>query len=210
MSSNGCIIMREPFAEFIEKKLGSNTLLIACGLPGTYKTETTEEISKIKGYKIYRTDLIRREILKNVDIFDEKVASNYEIRKKVYEEMFNRANRSLETEKGVILDATFVTQELRREAAGIAAKQKKKFVIWQTSCSKEASITRILKRTKENYVSNALTEQAYQNNVKRFEKVDINDLQSLYPELEIIHFTVDTEYDLPSKWYIIQHIVYRS
>ena len=195
--------MKEPFDEYIKKELGSGTLLIACGLPGTWKTETTEEVSKIKGYPIQRTDLIRREVLKGVDIFDEKVASNYEIRKRVYDEMFKRAEETLKKDNGVILDATFVTQELRKRAAGIAADQKKTFVILQTSCSKEASINRILKRTKENYESNALTEQAYINNLKKFEKVDLDELKNLYPELKIKHLIVDTELDNPEDWFII-------
>jgi predicted kinase len=198
--------MREPFAKFIETKLDPGTLLIACGLPGTWKTETTAEVSKIKGFPILRTDLIRREVLKNMDIFDEKIANNYELRKKVYDEMFKRADETLKNDKGVILDATFVTQELRRRAAGIAASQNKIFVILQTNCSKDASINRILKRTKENYESNALTEQAYINNLKKFENVDIDDLKNLYPNLQIVHLTVDTELDPPEDWYIIEMI----
>jgi predicted kinase len=194
--------MKEPFVKFIETELEPGTLLIACGLPGTFKTETTEEVSKIKGYPILRTDLIRREVLKDVDIFDEKVANNYEIRKRVYKEMFKRAEETLQKDNGVILDATFVTQELRRRAAGIAAAQNKTFLILQTNCSKDASINRILKRTKENYESNALTEQAYLNNLKKFENVDLNDLKDLYPELPIVHLTVDTELDTPEDWYI--------
>mgnify|MGYP003565218040 CR=1 FL=1 len=195
--------MKEPFNKFIENELKPGTLLIACGLPGSYKTETTEEISKIKGYPILRTDLIRLEVLKGMDVFDEKVANNYEIRKRVYDEMFKRAEDALKKGDGVILDATFVTQELRRRAAGIAAEQNKIFVIQQTNCSKDASINRILKRTKENYESNALTEQAYINNLKKFEKVDLDDLKNLYPELSIIHLTVDTELDPIEDWYII-------
>ena len=196
--------MKEPFEKFIETELESGTLLIACGLPGTFKTETTEEVSKIKGYPILRTDLIRREVLKGMDIFDEKIANNYEIRKRVYDEMFKRAEETLQKDNGVILDATFVTQELRRRAAGIAAAQNKIFVIQQTNCSKDASINRILKRTKENYESNALTEQAYLNNLKKFESVDLDDLKDLYPELPIVHLTVDTELDAPEDWYIIK------
>lgn len=195
--------MKEPFAKFIETELEPGTLLIACGLPGTWKTETTEEVSKIKGYPILRTDLIRREVLKALDIFDEKVAANFEIRKRVYEEMFKRAKETLQKDNGVILDATFVTRELRRRAAGIAAAQNKIFVVLQTNCSKDASINRILKRTKENYESNALTEQAYLNNLKKFENVDLDDLKGLYPELPIVHLTVDTELDTPEDWYII-------
>jgi predicted kinase len=197
------VIMREPFAEFIGENLKPGTLLIACGLPGTWKTETTQEVSKIKGYHILRTDLIRLEVLKGMDVFDEKVASNYEIRKKVYDEMFNQAHKLLENEEGAIMDATFVTSELRKRAAAIAAEQNKTFVILQTNCSKDASIKRILRRTKENYESNALTEQAYINNQKRFENVDLDEMKKLYPNLNIVHLTVDTELDEPQDWYII-------
>jgi predicted kinase len=195
--------MKEPFAEFIEVNLKPGTLLIACGLPGTWKTETTQEVSKIKGYPILRTDIIRLEVLKGMDVFDEKVASNYEIRKKVYDEMFSQAKGLLEKEDGAIMDATFVTSELRKKAAAIAAEQNKTFVILQTHCTKDASISRILRRTKENYESNALTEQAYLNNQKRFENVDLDAMKGLYPDLSIVHLTVDTEYDEPKDWFII-------
>ncbi len=195
--------MKEPFAKFIESELGSSFLLIACGLPGTWKTEMTEEVSRIKGYPLLRSDLIRLEVLKNEDIFDEKVAASMDKRTMVYDEMFRQADETLKRSDGVILDATFVTQSLRRRAAAIAAKHNLTFVILQTDCPQEVSIRRILSRTKENYVSNALTKQAYLNNKKRFEEVDLNDLKHLNPNLNIVHLIVDTRYDLPEGWYII-------
>jgi predicted kinase len=195
--------LREPFAEFVKATLGPRTLLITCGLPGTWKTETAEEISKIKGYPILRTDLIRLEVLKNEDIFDEKVASNMGKRELVYDETFRRAEDLLKKDGSVILDATFVTQELRRRAAAIAAKFNMTFAILQTRCSEEVSIARILKRTKEDYQSNALTREAYLNNKKKFETVDLDDLKRRHPELRMLHLTVDTEHDRPEDWYII-------
>jgi len=195
--------LREPFAKFVESKLGGDVLLITCGLPGTWKTETSEEISKIKGYPILRSDLIRLEVLKGENIFDEKVASNMSKRTMVYDETFRRADEALEKGDSVILDATFVTQSLRRRAAEIAAKHNKTFVVLQTHCPQEVAIARILRRTQEDYESNALTEQAYLNNKKRFEEVDVDDLKRLYPGLNIIHLTVDTRYDTPEDWYII-------
>jgi predicted kinase len=195
--------LREPFTEFVEAELSPNILLITCGLPGTWKTETSQEISKIKGYPILRTDLIRLEVLKNEDVFDEKVASSMAKRELVYDEMFRRAEELAKKGKSVILDATFVAQKLRRRAAETAARAKVPFVVLQTHCSEEASIARILRRTKEKYESNALTRQAYLNNKKRFELVDLDDLKKRHPTLKIIHLTVDTEYDNPEDWYII-------
>jgi len=195
--------LREPFGKFVESELGAGILLITCGLPGTWKTETSEEISKIKGYPILRSDLIRLEVLKEEDIFDEKVASDMSKRTMVYDETFRQADNALEKGDSVILDATFVTQSLRRRAAEIAAKHNSTFVILQTDCPQEVAIARILRRTQEDYESNALTEQAYLNNKKKFEKVDVDDLKRLYPRLKVIHLTVDTQYDPPEDWYII-------
>ncbi len=195
--------MREPFAKYIKSKLPSGFLLIACGLPGTWKTETTEEVQKIKGGKLLRSDIIRLEVLKNEDIFDTKVAGDMKKRTQVYDVMFEQADEALKSNNIVILDATFVTQSLRQRAAAIAAKHKKTFVILQTDCPREVSIKRILARDKENYVSNALTEEAYLNNKKKFEAVDTDNLKKQHPGLKVIHLVVDTTKDPPEEWYII-------
>ena len=178
--------MKEPFAKFVNTTLPSNILLVTCGLPGTWKTETSQEISKIKGYPILRTDLIRLEVLKNEDIFDAKVAGNMNKREMVYFEMFRQAEVLAKRGKGVILDATFVTQKLRRRAAEIAVKTKIPFVILQTHCSEDISIARILRRTKENYESNALTKEAYIANKKKFDSVDLDDLKLRYPNSNLL------------------------
>jgi len=195
--------LREPFDRFVEDELGAGVLLITCGLPGTWKTETSEEIAKIKGYPILRSDLIRLEALKGENIFEEKVASDMSKRTMVYDETFRRADEALQKGDSVIIDATFVTQSLRRRAAEVAANHSKTFAILETHCPQDIAIARILRRTRENYESNALTEQAYLNNKKKFERVDVDDLKRLYPKLEIMHFIVDTQYDPPEDWYVI-------
>ena len=195
--------LKEPFAEFVKAKLGTMTLLITVGLPATWKTETSAEVSKIKGYPILRSDLIRLEVLKNENVFDPKVAGNMSKRLSVYDEMFRRADNLAGKRRGVILDATFVTQELRRRAAEIAAKHGLTFVILETSCPQEVSVERIKRRTKEKYESNALTVEAYLANKSKFEPVDLDDLKKVNPQLKIMKLTVDTCHDSPEDWYII-------
>ena len=196
--------MKEPFSLFIKKELEPRALLITCGLPASYKTETAEVVSKIKGYPILRSDLIRLEVLKNEDVFDAKVAGNMNKRLSVYDEMFKRADDTLSrARKGLILDATFVTQGLRRRAAEIAAKHKMPLAILETKCSERASVDRIQRRTKEKYESNALTVEAYLNNKSKFEPVDTDALKRAVPGLQIVHFTVDTENDSPMSWYVV-------
>ncbi len=199
------MMMKEPFTSFIKANLEPRTLLITCGLPASYKTETSEEIAKIKGYPILRSDLIRREVLKNEDIFDAKVAGNMNKRLSVYDEVFRRADElaAKDKEGGMILDATFVTQDLRERAAEVAEKNNMTFVILQTSCPQDVSLNRISKRTKEKYESNALTPEAYLANKSKFEPVDIDALKKKYPNLKITHLTVDTCHNEKEKWFII-------
>jgi uncharacterized protein len=193
--------LKEPFVEFIKKNIEPRTLLITCGLPASYKTETSEVVAKLKEYPILRSDLIRLEVLKNEDVFDSKVAGNMNKRLSVYDEVFRRADEAAAKGKGgLILDATFVTQELRRRAAEIAAKNNMTFVIMETTCPQEVSLARIKRRTKEKYESNALTEEAYIANKNKFEAVDVNDLKKTYPKLKVVHLTVDTCRDETDSW----------
>lgn len=195
--------LKTPFTKFIEHELSSETLLITCGLPATWKTETSAEVSKIKGYPILRSDLIRLEVLRGEDVFDAKVAGNMSKRLSVYREMFYRANAIAKRKGSLILDATFLTQELRKQAAKIAARYGMTFVILETNCPQEVSIARIKRRTKENYESNALTAEAYLANKRKFEPIDLDELKEQYPQLKILYLKVDTSKDAPGDWYII-------
>jgi hypothetical protein len=195
--------MEKDFSKVIKSEIPKGSVLISVGLPGSWKSPVTEEIAKMKGFQILRSDMIRLEVLKGQDIFDNKVASSPENRKRVYEEMFRQAKNALErAEGGLILDATFFTQELRSQGAELALKARRTFVIAECVCTEERSIERILKRTKENYESNALTREAYLNNKALFQPVDIDDLKKQFQELPIIHLTIDTEYDTLPDWKI--------
>jgi predicted kinase len=198
--------MREPFKKFMTDEMEGGTVLIACGLPASYKTETTEVVAKLKGYTVLRTDMIRLEVLRGEDIFDEKVASNMDKRKRVYDEMFRLADELSAKGESIVLDATFVSQSLRIRAAGVAATHGRRFVIQQTQCPQEVSLRRISQRSKENYESNALTEKAYLNNKNKFEAVDLDDLKRRYPELDILHLLVDTSSDSEDEWFVIRKV----
>ena len=170
--------MEKDFLKVIESDVPKNSLLISVGLPGSWKSPVTEEIARLKGFQILRSDVIRLEVLKGEDIFDNQVASDPSRRKKVYEEMFRQAEETLKKIRGgLILDATFFTQELRSRAAELAEKAHRTFVIAECACTEGRSIERISKRTKENYESNALTKEAYLNNKALFQPIDTADLK---------------------------------
>lgn len=195
--------MEKTFSDIVQSEIPPNCVLISVGLPGSWKSPVTETIARMKGFEILRSDLIRLEVLKGEDVFDNQIASDPARRMRVYEEMFKRAENGLKSnEKGLILDATFFTQELRARAAGIAEKAHRPFVIAECVCSEDKSIERILKRTKDNYESNALTKEAYLNNKAIFQAIDIDDLKRRFKTLPLIYLTIDTERDTPSDWKI--------
>lgn len=195
--------MREPFMDFILRKIPSDAVLITCGLPATNKTETAEAIARATGMFILRTDIIRLEVLRREEIFDGKIASDMGKREIVYDRMFLEADRLAASGKGVILDATFITQSLRRRAASVASRNGRAFVIEQTSAPESYSLEKISRRSRETYESNALTEEAYLNNKNRFEPVDLDDLKKAYPRLSIMLFSVDTASDSEDGWHVI-------
>jgi hypothetical protein len=45
--------------------------------------------------------------------------------------------------------------------------------------------------------------EAYLANKNKFEAVDLEDLKKRYPQLRIVHLTVDTCHDSPEDWYVI-------
>src|SRR4030043_2475824 len=195
--------MERTVSEVIESEIPKNCVLISVGLPGSWKSPVTEEIARLKGFQILRSDIIRLEVLKGEDVFDHKVASDPGRRKKVYEEMFRQAENLLKTiQGGLILDATFFTQEMRSRAAELAEKANRTFPIAECVCTEEKSMERISKRTKENYESNALTKEAYLNNKALFQPIDTTDLKKRFNALPIIYLTIDTEHDTAPDWKI--------
>ncbi|MRR14706.1 hypothetical protein EG833_04615 [archaeon] len=103
----------------------------------------------------------------------------------------------------MILDATFITQDLRRRAARVAAMNGRMLVIEETKAPEAFSLEKISRRSRENYESNALTEKAYFNNREKFEPVDIADLKAHAPGLDILHFIVDTSSGSEDGWFVV-------
>src|SRR3990170_4084070 len=102
--------MERTFTDVIQSEVPGIALLISVGLPGSWKSPVTEKIAELKGFQILRSDLIRLEVLKGQDIFDNQVASSLESRRRVYEEMFRLGKNALKKNpEGLILDATFFT-----------------------------------------------------------------------------------------------------
>ena len=184
--------MKTSLREFINKELPHSFLMITTGLPATGKTRAVAEVEKIRHCPVLRSDIIRLELLKGQDVFDVKVAGDMKQRLAVYEELFRRADETLKKNHCVILDATFITNALRKRAAEIAVRHNKTFIILHAECPQEIALNRIKKRSKENYESNAIDERAYRDNAEKFEPVDIYGIKKSFPTLAVTHVKLDT------------------
>ena len=182
------------FLDILNKNLPELAVVIMCGLPATGKTTVAKKIAKAKRYELLSSDMLRIKLLKGEDVFDKNVASNMDKRLMVYEKLFEEAFKIIKQGRGVILDATFVKRHLRERAAHIAYLLKKPFVIIETVCSQKVAIDRIRKRrSKKEYESNAITEEAYFNNLKIFEPIDLKGLANKYPDISLYYFLINTE-----------------
>ena len=180
--------------EYLHEKLPDDAVIVMCGLPATGKSTIAKKLAKKKGYKLLSSDILRIELLKGEDIFDNKIASDISKRLMVYKTMFKEAFRYAKSGKGVILDATFITQRLRKKAASIAYGLKKSFIIIETICTREVALGRIKKRREgQRYESNAITEEAYINNLKMFEPVNIRQIAEKFAGLSIWYFSIKTD-----------------
>ncbi len=195
--------MKENFIHILSKELVEDALVIMCGLPATGKSTVAKSISKEKDYKILSSDILRLEALRGEDVFDQKVASNMNKRLIVYKLMFMRAEDIITKEKkGVLLDATFIQQELRKQAASIAYKYKKPLYIIETKCSPHVAVARIKNRNRLQYESNAITEEAYFNNHKIYEPVDINDILHEFLGITIYYYSINTNARRSYDWFV--------
>jgi len=186
----------------IESYVGSDDVVIMCGLPLTGKSTVAKLVSASRRMPVVSTDLVRRDVLGGEDIFDEQVASDMNKRVMVYHETLRRANDALRTGGGVLIDATFVTQSLRREAAKLAEEHRRRLAILETRCERSVSLARLRRRSREQYESNAMTEQAYYNNEVLFEPVALDALKQSTPNLDMVHLMIDTQNDSSQEWYI--------
>jgi len=194
--------MKKGFTEILSKELPEHAIIVMCGLPATGKSTVARAISNMKKYQILSSDMLRAQIFKGEDIFDQKIASDMNKRLFIYKIMFDRAGEIAKEGKGVILDATFITQNLRKEAASIAYEYKKPFCIIETKCTQETALNRIRKRNKENYESNALNEEAYFNNLRVFEPVSLIEICSDFPGIRILYFLINTDSESSDNWFV--------
>jgi hypothetical protein len=114
-------------------------LIMVCGLPGTGKTSVSKIIArKINGI-ILRTDVIRKQIIKEPEYTERE-------KRRVYENLLRETEDSIKEGENVILDATFYKKSLRKQIYDLARKANSELIIIECVCDERKVFERMKKR----------------------------------------------------------------
>ncbi len=120
----------------------SRTLAVTCGLPGVGKTTVAETVADRIDAVLYRTDVVRKELLSEPEYTEEET-------RMVYEELLDRGRRAVEDGHDAVLDGTFFKEryrDLARETAA-AADADVAFRLVKVECAESVVRERIRART---------------------------------------------------------------
>lgn len=118
----------------------SGSLVVVCGPPGVGKSTVAELIADRTGADRLRTDVVRRDVVPDPDYTDEE-------RRRVYEELFERASGALADDHRLVLDGTFQYRETRDRAADLAAEFGADFELVRVTCDEQTVRQRLAERT---------------------------------------------------------------
>jgi len=120
----------------------SRTLAVTCGLPGVGKTTVAETVADRIDGALYRTDVVRKELLSEPEYTPEET-------KTVYEELLARGQRTVEGGRDVVLDGTFFKRQYREMARQTATEADAvvEFRLVKVECAESVVRERIRART---------------------------------------------------------------
>ena len=117
-------------------------LIVICGLPGTGKTTIAKALSQQVGAALFRTDAIRKEMMRE-NTYTEREKNS------VYESMFAAADEKLRNGEDCVLDGTFYKKSLINEARIVAEKNGSRFHLIECVLHEKDVKERISKRKKD-------------------------------------------------------------
>lgn len=133
----GTVSLQSPPGAGAGPAIGTQTELIAvCGYPGVGKSTVSERLTGHLDAKRLRTDAIRKEL------FDEPCYSSEESRT-VYRTAFDRARDALESNRTVVVDASFANRRHRDLAKQVALDCDVPFRLLKVECEESEVVRRI-------------------------------------------------------------------
>jgi predicted kinase len=137
-----------------DKKKSKPLLVVVCGLIGTGKSTLSAALAEITGFKVFRSDELRKDIAgidkgkHSYEPFGGGIYSS-EFFDATYKILLKEASRLLENGDGVILDASFKKEKYRIEARKIADNFKIPFLLIECRCPDKVIRQRLEKRERE-------------------------------------------------------------
>jgi predicted kinase len=126
-------------SEILPAETDRRTLIVLCGLPGVGKSTVVKKLQKQIGGKVLRTDEVRKRCFDDPQYTQEETYM-------VYGEMFGKAGRLLQRGHKVILDGTFRSKRLRKEAKRVAERNDVSFRLVKIRCNSRVVKSRIENR----------------------------------------------------------------
>jgi hypothetical protein len=139
--------------EYAGRFSSEQTLFIVCGLTGTGKSYVADQIAKLYGARILRTDILRKRMThtkNNVLVPYGKGLYAKDLTDIVYSEAMKRASDIL-TKSSCVIDATFKLSKHREQAKKAAANAR--FIIVHCICDERIVKQRLEKRFHRKSVS---------------------------------------------------------
>lgn len=135
----------------MQKNSNKPKLIITCGLMGSGKSTVINEFGTKNNIQIISSDSIRKELAgisdkeHKYEDFDEGIYSK-EFSKKTYDELNNRAEKILNFNNSVVLDACFSKKWQRMNAKNVAVRSNSDFFCIEFVCPEEIIKMRLTKR----------------------------------------------------------------
>ena len=140
-------------------------LLVLCGLPATGKSFLARHLAKRLNAVHLNTDIVRREMVKE-PIYSE------EEKKRVYNEMIEKARKLLSEGMDVVLDGTFYRKGLRDVAEEMAGSAEQKCFLVECKCDEKTVKQRMGRRKLKKSESDADEFKVYKILEAQFEPIE--------------------------------------
>lgn len=112
------------------------SVIVVCGLPGVGKSTVARAIAEAVDGAVLRTDVIRQELV-------EDPVYTAEEKRRVYEELFERARGHVEARQTVVLDGTYRRRTYRDRARALADALGAEFELVAVECDESVVERRI-------------------------------------------------------------------
>jgi aminoglycoside phosphotransferase family enzyme/predicted kinase len=172
--------------------LGRPSLVVVCGLMGTGKSTLAAKLADAFGAEWLATDNIRRSMLGASDSPVGYGEGKYTpgLRQLVYEELLRQAAELLTRGQSVILDAAFLTRELRNRARDVGIRGGAVTLFALCDCPREIALARIRSRAGDGGSLSEARADLYDSQASEFEP-----LRNSEPTI-----AVDTQLDISRQF----------